>query len=105
MDYILEIPGDKNVTMNVGDTLRINFKNSAKFCIDAGGNAEAFEPCLPVGTLEQAGWWPGQNVSQAATAVSATTITYCHVGSDKQCQPCKNPTGGPPGTIKIGTGK
>src|SRR3569833_1082537 len=102
-DYTLEIPGDKSITMNIGDTLKINFKNPAKFCIDSGGNAEAFNPCLPDGELKT-GWWPGPDQSETATALSNTTVTYCHVGSDKQCQPCKSPTGGPPGTIKVGTG-
>ena len=103
-DYIIEIPGHNNVTMNIGDTLRIEFKNSAKFCIDAGGNAAAFNPSLPVGVLEQAGWWPGPNVAQAATAIANATITYCHVGHDKQCGTCPKSIETPPGTIKVGSG-
>src|SRR4051812_38319210 len=103
-DYTVDIPGDKNIVMNIGDTLRIHFKSPAKFCIESG-NANAFNPPLPVNTAEQAGWWPGAAPAAPATATANSTISYCHVGNDKQCGPCKNPTGGLPGTIKIGSGK
>ena len=101
-DYTLDIPGDKHLTMQIGDTLRIDFKSPAKFCIESG-NANAFNPPLPVNTPEPAGLWPAPP-APPATAIANTTITYCHVSNDKQCGPCKSPTGGLPGTIKVGSG-
>jgi hypothetical protein len=105
-DYIIEIPGNKDQPMKIGDTLRINFKTPAKFCINPGDPADAFNPPLPVGCAEDAGWWPGPDVKEAAKAVKDATITYCHVGHDKPCEPCKKtpPLTGP-GTIKIGSGR
>jgi len=103
MDYVIEIPGNSDVTMEIGDTLRIHYKNSAKFCIDSG-NKDAFSQPLPVGKTEPVGWWPGKEVSKATVAISDTTIKYCHADPKEGCKPCKATENGP-GTIKIGSGK
>jgi hypothetical protein len=102
MDYIAEIPGDNDIHMKVNDTLRIHFKNSAKFCIDSG-NKDAFNPSLPVNQTEPAGWWPAEDVSKAARAILETTIAYCHADPKEGCKPCKTTENGP-GTIKVGSG-
>lgn len=101
MDYVVEIPGENDVKMEIGDTLRIHFKNSAKFCIDSG-NKDAFDPPLPVGEAEPKGWWPNE-FGKAAKAIADTTIKYCHADPNAGCKPCKTIENGP-GTIKVGSG-
>lgn len=97
MNYEITIPGNTGVEMQVGDTLTINYRGSDKFCITSG-NANAFNPALPVGTA-------GSSSSPyQGTAQSATTIHYSSVASGKNCgDPDIRNVG--PGTIKVGTGK
>ena len=101
-DYVAEIPGENDIHMKVGDTLRIHFKNSAKFCVESG-NPDAFDPALPADKTEPAGWWPAQDVAKAAKAKKDTTIKYCHADPHAGCKPCKKIESGP-GTIKVGSG-
>lgn len=103
MDYTAEIPGENDITMKVGDRLRIHYKNSAKFCIDSG-KPDAFDPPLPVGKTEAAGYWPSDDPSKGAKAIAETEIKYCHADPHAGCKPCdKGPLNGP-GTIKVGSG-
>lgn len=96
-NYSIDIPGSTGVDMMTGDTLTITFKTPAKFCISAG-NASDFNPALPIGVAEPKDYvWSG-----TATATNAT-ITYSHVGHDKECG-SPSPTATAPGTIKIGSG-
>lgn len=96
-DYSINIPGSTGVDMIEGDTLTITFLTPAKFCITSG-SADDFSPALPVGVAEPKDFqWTGTAI------VSNATITYSHVGNDKQCG-SPSPTATTPGTIKIGSG-
>jgi hypothetical protein len=95
--YSIDIPGTQGVVMQKGDTLTINYKTPAKFCISSG-NASDFTPDLPVnvaGTSTNP-WTGTANVTNA-------TISYSSVGHDKSCG-SGNPRGVGGGTIQIGTG-
>ena len=100
--FCIEIPGDANVNMNIGDGLQIDFKSAAKLCVDSG-NPNAFTPALPSGAPQTKGTvWP--SATSWAIANIATTITYTHCGNDKNCGSSHKPTGGVSGTIKVGSG-
>jgi len=101
-NHTLNIPGNVNLQMAVGDTLVINFTSAAKFCVDSG-NGNAFNPALPSSySGAQGSQWP---TTGSATALSATTITYSHCKPNENCGQSRTPTGGITGTIKVGTGK
>jgi hypothetical protein len=101
-NHTLNIPGDANLQMAVGDTLTISFTSAAKFCVDSG-NQNAFNPAIPSDlTGEQGTQWP---TTGSATANAATTITYSHCKPQDNCGQSRNPTAGITGTIKVGTGK
>lgn len=98
--YSINIPGHAVVNMEIGDTLTINFTSAGKFCVESG-NPDCFDPALPAGDPQAKGAvWPSNG---PAKATCNTTISYNHCGNDKQCG--QKPTGDPPGTIKVGTGK
>jgi|SRR3569833_1015797 hypothetical protein len=100
--HTLNIPGEANLQMAIGDTLVINFTSAAKFCVDSG-NRNAFSPALPSSQSGAQGTqWP---TTGSTTANAATTITYSHCKPNDQCGAGRNPTGGVTGTIKVGTGK
>ena len=97
--YSISIPGHADVTMQEGDELTINFHGNDQFCI-GGGSASDFSPALPVGVEQKSGnSWTGR------AAVPNATIQYSHVSNGNPCGSGLGPTGGIPGTIKIGTGK
>jgi hypothetical protein len=101
-NYSIEIPGNANVTMNVGDGLQIDFKSAAKLCVDSG-NPNAFNPALPSGAAQAKGTvWP--SATTYAIANVSTTVTYTHCANDKNCGSSGKPTGGVSGTIKVGSG-
>ena len=95
--YYLNIPGaDPGIQMNEGDYLQITFVTPAKFCISEG-QADYFNPQLPVGVAENQGTvWTGQ------ASVPLGTIKYSHVAHNGNCG-SPNPRNVPPGTIQIGT--
>jgi hypothetical protein len=97
-DYTIEIPGNPNgVEMQIGDRLIILYRTPAKFCVSSG-NANAFNPPLPVGVARQ------QNGAWEGIATSMTTIHFSSVGNGQNCG-APNPRNVGPGTIKVGTGK
>jgi len=89
-------PGDKGVQLYKGDTLTLNFKNAARFCIKQG-NADCFTPPLPVNQPKSS----GDQYVGTVTCENAT-IKYTHVGGDKECGSGRREV--PPGTIQIGSG-
>lgn len=89
-------PGTPGVHLDENDTLTINYRTPAKFCI-VSGNANDFDPPLPINVAGQpSSPWTGKAI------VANATITWSHVGHDKECG--SNPRGIAPGTIQIGTG-
>ena len=101
-NHTLNIPGNANLQMAVGDTLVINFISAAQFCVDSG-NQNAFNPALPTDfSGAQGSQWPQTG---SATAQATATITYSHCKPHETCGQSRNPTGGITGTIKVGTGR
>ena len=101
-NHTLDIPGNANLQMAIGDTLVIKFISAAKFCVDSG-NQNAFSPAIPTNLTGQKGTqWPATGSS---TENAATTITYSHCGVNDPCGSGHKRTAGVPGTIKVGTGK
>ena len=102
-NYSIDIPGNTNVNLNIGDGLQINYKSAAKLCVESG-NVNAFNPALPSGTPEPKDTvWP--SATTYAIAQSNTTISYSHCGNDKNCGSAHGgPTAGVAGTIKVGSG-
>ena len=96
-NQVIDIPpGDKGVQLYIGDTLTINFKSAARFCI-VKGNADCFNPPLPANQPKS----KGDSYVGTVTCDNAT-ITYNHVGHDKECGSGRREV--PPGTIQIGSG-
>ena len=95
--YEITIPGNPGVEMQVGDSLTIKYRTPEKFCISSG-NANAFNPPLPVGVAGS------PSSPYTGTAISTATIHYSSVGSGQNCG-APNPRNVGPGTIKVGTGR
>lgn len=80
--YTIDVPGSGNVSLNVGDSLTIDFKENCKFCVSSN-NAGNFSPALPTGQVySNGGSWTG-------TAQTAGTVSFSHVAKDGTCGSAK----------------
>jgi hypothetical protein len=79
------VPGQDSVTINVGDTLVIDFIEDCYFCCDPT-QVDFFYPQLPLGDHKAGKTWTG-------IAQQKATIKFGHVPYGKECNSKEAPMG------------
>jgi hypothetical protein len=87
------VPGKDSVSINVGDTLTINFTEDCCFCCSAD-QADNFDPALPIGDHHSGDSWSG-------VALLTGTIEFHHQPYGQECGSKRGVTTSPR-TISVG---
>ncbi len=78
-DTAIEVPGLDSVTINVGDTLTIDFLEDCYFCCDPK-QVDCFFPQLPLGDHLTGKTWSG-------VAQESGTFKFGHKPYGEECKP------------------
>jgi hypothetical protein len=76
-DTTIQVPGADSVTINVGDTLTIDFIEACSFCCDTV-EVDYFFPQLPLGSHQAGHVWSG-------VAQQTSTIKFHHKPYGETC--------------------
>jgi hypothetical protein len=96
--YDIDVPGDDDVTLNVGDTLNISFVQDCRFCSPESASTY-FDPALPNGDHNKDTSWSGV----AQSAGDDQSVNHHSVGKAVDC--ASRVKRSPTRTIQIGDGK